>query len=265
MLQGTVGTIDAMPISAIFIIALGVVLLAIELGFRTGRWRLQTGAGMAESEAQLSAMTGSLLALLAFIMAFSFSMAAGHYHERRALILEEANAISTAHLRATLIDTAEGAAIADQLADYTAVRVNVRSLEEAPQMIAQSEQLQDQIWAQLQLLIRRESVTVVHSLLIQSLNDVFDVHEQRVAAGLKHRVPRSLWFILASLLVISMLSIGYFSGSKGSRNPIASTLLALAFSLVLFLIADLDRPTGGIVRADLSPLLNLQLKLESQR
>ena len=265
MLQETMGTIDTMPIPAIFIMALGVVLLAIELGFRTGRWRLQTAAGMAESEAQLSAMTGSLLALLAFIMAFSFNMAAGHYHERRALILEEANAISTAHLRATLIESPDGVAIIDKLVDYSAIRVSVRSLEQAPQMIAQSEQLQDQMWAQVQLLTRRENVTVLHSLLIQSLNDVFDVHEQRVAAGLKHRVPRSLWFILASLLVISMLSIGYFSGSKGSRNPIASTLLALAFSLVLFLIADLDRPTGGIVRADLSPLLNLQQKLESQR
>jgi len=40
------------------------------------------------------------------------------------------------------------------------------------------------------------------------------------------------------------------------------TGLALSFSLVLLLIADLDRPTGGMVRADQSAMNNLLEKLQ---
>ncbi len=64
--------IDTLPLSSVLFVTVAVVLLAIEIGFRMGRWRRDQGAGLAESEAQLSAMTGAHLALLAFIMAFSF-------------------------------------------------------------------------------------------------------------------------------------------------------------------------------------------------
>ena len=85
-----------------------------------------------------------------------------------------------------------------------------------------------------------------------------------MAAGLKNRVPRILWTVLAALLILAMLGIGYFSGSKGARNPIASTALALSFSLVLVLIADLDRPMGGTLKSDQSPIIDLRDQLLAQ-
>ena len=99
--------------------------------------------------------------------------------------------------------------------------------------------------------------------MIQSLNEVFDIHDERVSAGLKKRVPRSLWAFLAALLTLAMLGIGYFSGAKGNRNPIASTGLALSFSLVLLLIGDLDRPTGGTLRADQTPVLDVLERMKA--
>jgi hypothetical protein len=212
-------------------------------------------------------MTGAHLALLAFIMAFSFSMASGHYQDRRELIMDDANAIGTAHLRAQLIDEQEADVIAEALVEYTEVRSMIRTLDDAPRMISESERLQKIMWGEMQALVQRQAPNVTHSLLIQSLNDVFDIHELRVAAGLKKRVPKTLWLFLAALLTLAMLGIGYFSGAKGNRNPIASTGLALSFSLVLLLIADLDRPTGGSLQADQGPMLELLDRLQgySQR
>ncbi|MEM1113204.1 MAG: hypothetical protein AAGI11_14930 [Pseudomonadota bacterium] len=255
--------LDSVPIILIIILTVVVVLAAIEIGFRIGRWRRDVSTGLAESEAQLSAMTGAHLALLAFIMAFSFSMAAGHYQERRALIMEDVNAISTAYLRAELIGGEDGEVIRKALYQYTVARAEVGDLEQAPAMIRESERLQMEIWQQIQSLINNNQVTIIHSLLIQSVNEVFDIHEARLAAGLKNRVPRVLWAILAGLLTLAMLGIGYFSGAKGSRNPIASTGLALSFSLVLIMIADLDRPAGGSVRADQGPMIALRDKLSA--
>ncbi len=256
--------IDTLPLSSVLFVTVAVVLLAIEIGFRMGRWRRDQGAGLAESEAQLSAMTGAHLALLAFIMAFSFSMASGHYQDRRELIMADANAIGTAHLRATLIDEPEARLIAAALVAYTQVRSTIGTLEDAPRMISESERLQDEMWQAMTALVQRQAPNVTHSLLIQSLNEVFDIHDERLNAGLKKRVPRMLWAFLAALLTLAMLGIGYFSGAKGTRNPIASTGLALSFSLVLLLIADLDRPTGGTLRSDQGPMLTLLERLETQ-
>ena len=45
-------------------------------------------------------------------------------------------------------------------------------------------------------------------------------------------------------------------------NPIASTGLALSFSLVLSMIADLDRPTGGLVQADSAAMRSMEQRLQ---
>ncbi len=258
-------TPDGMPLLAVLAITIVVVLMAIEVGYRMGRWRISSKGDGVESEAQLSATTGAHLALLAFIMAFSFSMAAGHYQDRRELIIADANAISTAYERADLIGAAESQMIADSLFEYVSVRASGTSVSEAEEIVRRSEALHDEMWAAMKQLLAREQPTVLHSLLIQSLNEVSDVHDQRVAAGLKKRVPRILWAILAALLTLAMLGIGYFSGARGSRNRIASTTLAVSFSLVLLMIADLDRPTGGTVRSDQSPLIDLRDRLQAHR
>ncbi len=257
-------TLDALSLTSVLVLTLAVVLAAIELGYRTGHWRQQHLGGRNESEAQLSAMTGAHLALLAFIMAFSFSMAAGHYQERRALILEDANAIGTAYLRAELIETPQSVSIRQLLIEYAGIRADFKNLEQAQHLLVEAEKIQEQIWLEVQQLTRQQAPNVLHSLLIQSLNEVFDIHEERIAAGIKNRVPKSLWVVLAALLILAMLGIGYFSGYRGVRNPIASTALALSFSLVLFLIADLDRPTSGMVKADQTAMNDLLEELEKR-
>lgn len=254
-------TLDSIPLTAVLALTIVVVLAAIELGYRGGRQRLRSTQGNTETEAQLSSTTGAHLALLAFIMAFSFSMAAGHYQDRRDLILEETTAISTAYIRADLMDSPEGPALQQLLREYTAIRAEAFTIEQAKSMVARSEKLQVEMWHQIKSLTQNHTPNILQSLLIQSINAVFDVHDKRVAAGLKNRVPPSLWVVLAALLTLSMLGIGYFSGTKGNRNTVASTGLALSFSLVLFLIADLDRPTSGLVMADRSAIEELDQRL----
>ncbi len=69
--------IDGIPLPLILVLTIVIVLLAIEVGYRIGVWRSKKREF--DSEALLSSMTGANLALLAFIMAFSFSQAASHH------------------------------------------------------------------------------------------------------------------------------------------------------------------------------------------
>lgn len=254
-------TIDSLPLWGVLLLTLAVVLLAIETGYRIGHWRSRRSEF--DSEALLSAMTGANLALLAFILAFSFSLAAGHHARRMHLVLDEALAIGTTHLRAGLVDPGRGDRIRALLEDYLDIRVNLATEEQLdPEVvIAHSLDLQAAIWEQVELLAAAGTGQEMEALLVEAINSLFDIHERRVAAGLRNRIPRSLWTVLIALLALSMLGIGHFSGMKGRRNPVASTALALSFSMVVYLIADLDRPTGGMVRPDQSAILELRKRL----
>ena len=128
--------------------------------------------------------------------------------------------------------------------------------------ISKSEMLQTQMWQEIEALSAGEKPTVMLSLLIQSINKIFEVHEDRVTAGLHNRIPPSIWIALYVVLLLSMVGMGFHSGIKGSRSPVPSAALALSFSMVLFLIADLDRPSSGLVKPDQSTLIELGERLQ---
>jgi len=76
-------------------------MLAIEGGYRLGKWRHVHAAD--EKDDPVGAMVGSVLGLLAIMLAFTFHLAATRFDARRHAVLEEANAIGTAYLRARLL------------------------------------------------------------------------------------------------------------------------------------------------------------------
>jgi hypothetical protein len=250
---------DAMPVLGVFAVTLLMVLLAIELGFLIGL--LYNKRFGSDREAPLSAITGAHLALLAFIMAFTFNMAAEHFDARKKLVLEEANAIGTAYLRAILVPGPEGEEIARLLVDYSAVRAGESGTTPA-RVIERSSELHSALWQQVQSFAGRRTPTEIDALLVSALNDVIDVHEKRVTAHLRSRIPDSVWGTICLLLVASMTAMGFFTSMNGKRNPIATTALAVSFSIVMFLIEDLDRPDVGLLRTDHSALLELNQRLQ---
>ena len=50
--------------------------------------------------------------------------------------------------------------------------------------------------------------------------------------------------------MLAMLVTGYQAGLVGRRSPIATVSLALAFSGIMILITDLDRPLMGLFHMD---------------
>src|SRR5215467_16260418 len=95
------GPIDALPLWGIFIVILLLVLLSVEGGYRLGKYRRSRHEQ--EKEAPLGTMVGATLGLLAFILAFTFGLAANRFDTRRQLLLDEANAIGTTYLRAGML------------------------------------------------------------------------------------------------------------------------------------------------------------------
>ena len=69
------------------------LLIAYELGFRFGRH--VAASAVAAKKAQTDVVLAGLLGMLGLLLAFSFGIVNDKYAKRRALVLDDANAIAT--------------------------------------------------------------------------------------------------------------------------------------------------------------------------
>ena len=90
--------LDDLPILVVLILFVLAAAASYESGFRIGRWR--RGRGGDSDSGPSGVLVGSLLALMAFLLAITMGMAGDLYNARRAAVLNEANAIGTTWLRA---------------------------------------------------------------------------------------------------------------------------------------------------------------------
>src|SRR4051794_40948932 len=111
--------LDVLPLWVLFISTLFLILLAEEGGYRLGKYR---GSRAQEKEAPVGEMVVAMLGLLAFILAFTFGLAAARFDTRRQILLDEANAIGTTYLRAGMLPERRGE-IRALLRDYVDTRL----------------------------------------------------------------------------------------------------------------------------------------------
>jgi hypothetical protein len=251
MLQGP---LDFVPLGVLFLVTLAIVLASIEAGFRLGRRR--AGLTDPESNASVGAMANASLALLAFLLAFTFGFAANRFETRRTLLLDEVNAIGTTWLRAGTLPEPERAGARALLREYVDVRLEAVESGRIDVGIERSEALQARLWESAAALAQRTPSPVV-GLYLQTLNETIDLHAKRISEGLRVRIPPVVWAVLHGVTVLAMGQLGYQSGLAG-RRPLSVPAFAVCFALVMLLIEDLDRPRGGWVEVSQQPMLDLQ-------
>ncbi len=212
-------------------------------------------------DAPIGSVVGGTLGLLAFLLASTFGMAASRFDTRRQLLLDEVNAIGTCYLRADLVTQPERVEIRKRLREYVHLRAEaVKQPQTLPQVLARSETLHDELWSQALLVAKKDSNSEMHALFVDSLNEVIDFHAKRVVVGQYH-IPDVIWLALYVVSMLSMTGVGYQFGRAGSRDFAISFCLALAFAIVIYLIADLDRVYEGTLQVSQQPMIGLDRKL----
>jgi hypothetical protein len=260
-MQLNVEPLDALPLWAFFAIAVAVALLALEIGYRLGRWR--HARAVDEQAAPVGAMVASILGLLAFMLAFTFGLASSRFDARSQVMLEEANAIGTTYLRAHLLAERERSRITKLLREYVDVRVRTFQEGIVAEGRARSEQLHEQLWSQATAAAQKNPGSIMTGLFIQSLNEVIGLHGKRLVAALRNRIPLSIWITLFTLAVFGMVSTGCQAGLSATRRSREMLLLAMSFAAVLFLIVDLDRTHEGFLRVNQQAMLDLQKSMQA--
>jgi hypothetical protein len=253
--------LDLLPLWALSIVIFVVNLMFDEFGFHLGRLRSkQTGR---ESDSIVSTVVGAQLGLLAFLLAFSFGIVAQRADVRRNIVVDEANAIGTAFLRAAMLPDAQATPVRRLLREYTDLRIQGLSTAGVTQVLIRSDQIHTQLWNEAVAAAAADPRSVPTGLFIDALNSVIDLHSSRVMAALRSRLPTVLWLVLFSVGFLSFFTIGYQNGlSAPARSP-AALALAFAFGAVLWLVADIDRPGEGFLRVSQAPMIDLRKSMGS--
>jgi hypothetical protein len=253
--------LDDIPLLVLVPAFIVVTLVFYEIGYQIGRWRERRAAG--EVSGPTSMIVGSILALMAFLLAIAMGMAADRFDARRALVLQEANSIGTTLLRAGYLPEPHSAQLEALLQEYVPLRI-VEDQDELQTKISRSVEIHDEMWTITEELARESGDRPVVAIFIESLNETIDLHESRITAGLYARVPPTVIWLLVVGVIFGVGMVGYNAGLTGRRSMISAVVLAVALSAVLALVVDLDRPSDGFIRTSQQPLIDLRDSLEGR-
>lgn len=236
------------------------MLLAIEAGYRLGN---RNGRGTSEpSRAHLNALQASLLGILALLLGFTFSLSLQRFDSRSTAVVNEANAIGTAYLRAQLLPAPIRAETRQALRAYLDLRVRAGSIPltqpaQRQALLVQTERGLDGLWGLGRRAVELDPGPVVSGLFIQSLNELIDAYGGRNAA-LERHVPELVLFLLYGAFLMTGCIIGYNTGITGQRASFVTYIMVALIVLLVFIIIDLDRPRRGIIEVSQHPLTSLQ-------
>ncbi|WP_237067785.1 hypothetical protein [Microbulbifer guangxiensis] len=257
---------STLPLLGLYVFSILLVMLTLGLGYLFGH-RLQR-AHRSVRDSSLGSAVAATLGLLAFMLAFTFNMSAERFSERKQLLLEEVNAIATTYLRADFL-TEEGKGEARALlAEYASVRdFNPAriDLQTYLRLLARSEEIQDRLWAIVAEHVDAGFDTEKLRAFYQPLNEVLDYHTRRVQVGSRYRIPPPIWVALYAITGLAMFGIGFQLGVARGGSPQVAIALALSFSLVILLIADLDRSWEGFLIVDHSAMTELSTSLQQRQ
>ncbi len=253
--------LDPIPIVGVFLGFVVVSLIAFEIGYRIGKWRKAKDPDAEEGASGV--LVGSLLGLLAFLLAISMGLAADRFDTRRGLVLAEATTINTAYLRAGYLPEPYQTEIRDLLREYVPLRIvpDGQTAAALAADLAQSEAILDELWAVTESVATEIEATDITALYIESVNEIITLHAQRVTAGIFARVPDTVIVFLLILAIGSTAMVGFGAGRGGRRNVVSAILMIVALGATFTLIVDLDRPREGLLTVSQRPLIELHERL----
>lgn len=241
------------------------LVLAMEAGYRLG-CKAYTSATEAAT-AHINAIQGSMLGVLALLLGFTFSLSLQRYDNRNVAVVDEANAIGTAYLRAQLLPPSIRSEVQTLLRNYLDERVQEGTIPlsqeaERQALLAKASQDQDALWRYAVQAAEEDKSPTTSGLFIQSLNELIDSYGRHNAALDRH-VPEVVLLLLYGTFLMTWGIVGYAAGIAGHRVSSAAYIMLVLVLLVVFIIIDLDRPRRGLIEIDQSSLTSLQAAIHT--
>lgn len=252
------------PISyyiSLWMIALFVIILllsALEIGFRIGLHK-HSSEDSAVSESSKIVLS-SLLLILGLILAFTFNASVHRYDARKAVVIEEANALGTLFYYANFLQEPERSKLRNTIYEYAKTRTqtdrNFSSLEEVQQLLDKSMALQHSIIDQTAYAINHDRMEMSETLILRAMSGVINAHTKR-AGIVNDTLPFLVIFLQLFIATASIGFAGYMSGQTGKFSRWQIYALTFCFFCVIMTAQDFDRGIDGFIRTNSSAMDNI--------
>ena len=237
------------------LVVFGVVGGGCAIGVLIGRYLRRHSDHYREG---IGALQGALLGLVGLILAFGLSLAVGRYQDRRADVVNDANTIGTAYLRAQTLGEPQRSRSLALLRRYNDLAI--RFTYEVPggasfrATAAEQERLQQMLWRLGGEAINGRPRDSAPRLYLDSLNAMIDQQGVRLA-GLNNHPPNAVLLLelLGAALALGMLALYV---SVLGRGLVPVVLAAVVVTFLVLVTFDLDRPTRGFITIPATPLLD---------
>lgn len=232
------------------LVALIVLMLTNEAGVTLGRRRRAKNLDKPDEATGL--VVGSVLGLLAFVLALTLSNANGRFEQRQEAALQEANAISTAWLQAGAVGGDHAKPLQDTMSRYILARYAYVVSPPDDLVIdghnQETNDLQNAIWADLAQVIELRPGPPATSLM-NAINTMFD-SSQAMRYAMNYHMPLQLIGLLFAMTLVGMASIGYQFGQLGQRGRWPALVIALVWTVVVVQILDIGMSRIWSMQAD---------------
>jgi hypothetical protein len=241
-----------------------LLLIAVEGGFRLGLRQHRESAD-AKRTVRGDVTLGSMLALLGLLLAFTYAFSLSRADMRKQAVINEANAIGTAFLRADLGAEPGRSELRHGLLDYARTRLVKRELygEDLRETVARSMEAQARLWPAAERALQGDVPGALQASIVQAVNEVLDTHAIRLAA-IKDRIPAAVLGLLVLVAVASLAIAAHNVALNGTMNRWRMSAFALVLAALMLVIIDFDRGQHGFIRVSLQPLEVVIKDLEAQ-
>ena len=248
---------------ALFSIAITIGFFAssvflLNFGRHLGQRYLRRAA--ADSITGFGQVEGAVFALVGLLLAFTISGALQRFDERRQLVVQEANALSTAYDRLGLFegDVAHGLRV--KLKDYLDARIE---LFRAPHDIAlwgvaevwpteqrdNIRQFKAKLWDATVPLCTAANHAPACALVVPALANAFEIARLCAGAAEKHP-PQIIYVMLFGLSLAGSLLAGFGMAAAKARSWVHIVCFATALTVALYVVTELEFPRIGLIRID---------------
>lgn len=224
------------------------MLACLEIGRRIGVRRLNVPG----ARVGVGVVDGTVYALLALLLGFSFNGAAARFDDRRGLLGQASNAASTAWLRIDVLPKEQQPAVRAGMRAYMDALINSYTTPTRESMLHSPEALiraTSALWAQSVAAVSAPGGEPARMLLLPSINELFDVVDKERFARTIHP-PWIIFAMLALSALAGAVFVGYAIANAERRNWIYMIGVAATISSAVYVIVELEFPRLGIIRVD---------------
>ena len=223
-----------------------LMLAAVWIGYKIGLKKTK-------SENKNAEISSSLLGLLALILGFTFAMAGSRYENRKNNLIDEANCIGTAILRADIYPDSLKKEFKKDFKSYLDSRRDYYLLDNNEQKLTaslkQSAAASEKLWTRATFYAKNKDYFIQSTMMLPALNAMFD-SASKSNMVLNSKVPETIVYLMLAFSIIISFFIGYNSGLEKNINTKFIIGFCLLICIVILITLDLDRPRRGLIQLD---------------